>query len=129
MLVSHETMSSPPAIASRLGARWFGAVALSLLFLLLPGPRAARANGAFPESYQLFLPADRPDQIVLATNFGLIISDDAGATWTWTCEQKATVMASLYGVSAPPLDRFFSMSTLVGLAYSDDASCTWTSSG
>jgi hypothetical protein len=78
---------------------------------------------------QLVLPADRPDQIVLATNFGLIISDDGGATWTWTCEQRATVMGSLYGVSAPPLDRFFSMSTIVGLAYSDDDSCTWTASG
>jgi hypothetical protein len=95
----------------------------------LTAPRLARANGAFPESYQLVLPVDRPQQIVLATNFGLIISDDDGATWIWTCEQRATQMGSLYGVSAPPLDRFFSLSTLVGLAWSDDDSCTWTSSG
>ena len=38
-------------------------------------------------------------------------------------------MGLLYGVSAPPLDRFFSLSTLVGLAWSDDDSCNWTSSG
>jgi hypothetical protein len=135
MLVSHETMLRPLAIAPRLGARWLGSgVGLPLVFLsfILSAalvPRAARANGAFPESLQLVLPADRPDQVVLATNFGLIISDDGGATWTWTCEQRATVMGSLYSVSAPPLDRFFSMSTIVGLAYSDDDSCTWTSSG
>ena len=96
---------------------------------VVSAPRLARADGAFPESYQLVLPADRPDQIVLATNFGLFISDDAGATWTWTCEQKATTNSTLYGVSAPPLDRFFSLSSLVGLAFSDDVSCSWTSSG
>ena len=62
--------------------------------LAAPAPRPARANGAFPESYQLVLPADRPRQIVLATNFGLIISDDGAATWTWTCERDATAMGS-----------------------------------
>jgi MYXO-CTERM domain-containing protein len=135
MLVSHETMERPLAIGPRLGARRLrSGVVLPLVFLsvILSGPlapRAARANGAFPESLQLVLPVDRPGQIVLATNFGLIISDDDGATWNWTCEQKATVMGSLYSVSAPPLDRFFSMSTIVGLAYSDDDSCTWTPSG
>jgi hypothetical protein len=98
------------------------------LILVMAAPRGARANGAFPESYQLVLPADRPRQVILATNFGLIISDDDGATWTWTCEQKATVMGALYGVSAAPLDRLFSLSTLVGLSYSDDDSCSWTAS-
>jgi photosystem II stability/assembly factor-like uncharacterized protein len=143
MLVSHETMQRPLAIARRHGRRWLGSgvvralgfpqvfrlVILAVVLSAVLVPRAARANGAFPDSLQLVVPADRPGQIVLATNFGLIISDDGGVTWTWTCEQKATVMASLYGVSAPPLDRFFSMSTIVGLAYSDDDSCTWTPSG
>jgi hypothetical protein len=89
----------------------------------------ARADGAFPESYQVVLPADRPQQIIASTNFGLIISDDGGATWTWTCEQKPTNGAQLYGVSAPPLDRLLAASPTTGLAYSDDGSCSWTSSG
>jgi hypothetical protein len=92
-------------------------------------PRAARANGAFPESFQLILPSDRAGQIVLATNFGMIISDDAGASWNWTCEEKQTSMASLYAISAPPLDRLFALSSFVGLAYSDDQSCSWAISG
>jgi hypothetical protein len=105
-------------------------VAVGLVVSLsLTAPRAARADGAFPESYQIVLPADRPQQIILATNFGLIISDDDGATWTWTCEQRATQGGQLYSVAASPLDRLYSASTLVGLAYSDDDSCTWTSAG
>jgi MYXO-CTERM domain-containing protein len=129
--VSHETMSRPLAIAPSFVAlvALVALVVLGIVLGIVMAPRSAHANGAFPESYQLVLPANRPRQIVLATNFGLIISDDDGATWTWTCEQKPTVMGALYGVSAPPLDRFFSLSTLVGLAYSDDDSCTWTSSG
>jgi photosystem II stability/assembly factor-like uncharacterized protein len=93
--------------------------------LLCAGPRLALANGAFPESYQLILPADRPQQVVLGTNFGLIISDDDGATWNWTCEQAETLNGSMYVASASPANRFFSLSPLVGLAYSDDTSCTW----
>lgn len=98
-----------------------------MLFIALVSlaPRAARANGAFPESFQLLVPADRPKQIVLGTNFGLILSDDDGASWTWTCEQAQTLNGSLFAVGAPPMDRFYSVSSLTGLAYSDDDSCTW----
>jgi MYXO-CTERM domain-containing protein len=103
-------------------------VGLLVAVTVCAAPRVARANGAFPESFQMILPVDRPQQIALATNFGLIISDDDGATWDWTCEQQETMNGSLYTVSAPPDDRFFSVSALVGMAYSDDVSCTWHSS-
>jgi photosystem II stability/assembly factor-like uncharacterized protein len=125
-------MSRPFAIAAagRAGDRSPSAFAIASLVALAvtAAPRGARANGAFPESYQVVLPADRPSQIILATNFGLIISDDDGATWSWTCESKQTVNATLYGVSAPALDRLFAVGD-VGLSYSDDASCTWQESG
>ena len=102
-------------------------VVAALILIALVRPGAAHANGAFPESYQIVLPADRPQQIILATNFGLISSDDDGATWTWTCERMATKNASLYGVSGSPLDRLYAASQDVGLAWSDDQTCTWTS--
>ena len=67
----------------------------------------AWANGAFPDSSAILLSADRPDQIILATNFGLIISEDDGQTWSWTCEQAATVSGALYQVGPPPQEDYF----------------------
>src|SRR4051794_27911186 len=100
----------------------------AMLVVLAPAGRAA-ANGAFPDSDAVLLPADRPQQIVLATNFGLVISDDGGTTWQWTCERPETSMASAYGLGAPPGDRLYSRSLEVGLAVSDDASCSWRRAG
>ncbi|HVY39775.1 MAG TPA: hypothetical protein VHM31_17680 [Polyangia bacterium] len=93
---------------------------------------AARADGGIPGSLAILLPADQPRKVGLATTFGLILSEDAGATWLWTCEQAATTsMANVYAVgpsaiaSAGVGDRFYALSPLEGLAWSDDESCTW----
>jgi hypothetical protein len=88
----------------------------------------AVANGAFPASDAVLLAADRPQQIMVATNFGLIISDDGGATWRWTCERPETSMALSYTVGAPPGDRLYARSDL-GLAISTDDSCGWHLAG
>jgi hypothetical protein len=91
----------------------------------------ARADGALPGSLGIMLPVDRPQEIVLSTNFGLIISNDRGATWLWTCEQLATSMANRYAVGPPPAatgslgDRFYALSPIKGLAISDDETCSW----
>ena len=90
---------------------------------------AARGNGAFPESDALLLPRDRPNEILLATNFGVILSEDGGTSWQWTCERAETSMGALYGVGPPPDDRLFSLSPDVGLAVSNDGSCSWRSAG
>src|SRR3954447_18748036 len=102
--------------------------ALVLLGLMLSGQRA-RADGAFPASEAILLPADRPASIALATNFGLILSEDGGASWQWTCERPETVMGALYTVGAPPDDRLFGLSPVTGLAVSSDGSCSWRRSG
>ena len=98
------------------------------LAVLVPA-RPVRANGAFPDSDAVLLPADRPQQIGLSTNFGLIISDDGGASWQWTCERAETSMATAYALGAPPGDRLYSLSLDVGLAFSDDDSCSWRRAG
>ena len=102
------------------------------LLVALPialGATQARANGALPASYGILLPTDKPQEVVLATNFGMIISEDAGKSWLWTCERPETSFGYLYGVGSPPRDRFYALSPDTGLAVSDDESCTWQRSG
>jgi hypothetical protein len=97
-------------------------------------PRAARADGGIPGSLAILLPVDQPRKVGLATTFGLILSDDGGATWLWTCERPATTsMANMYAVGPAAIasggvgDRFYALSPFQGLASSDDESCTWHS--
>jgi MYXO-CTERM domain-containing protein len=89
----------------------------------------AHANGALPASYGILLPADKPQEVVLATNFGMIISEDGGKTWLWTCERPETSFGYLYGVGPAPRDRFYGLSPDTGLAISDDGSCSWQRAG
>ena len=108
---------------------WLKPAYLLALFAMWGVPRRAGANGAFPESDAVLVPRDRPAQIILSTNFGLIISDDDGATWQWTCERPETSMATTYMLGAPPQEFLFALSPDVGLATSDDVSCRWVHAG
>jgi hypothetical protein len=92
-------------------------------------PRRAQADGAFPESDAVLLPVNRPADIILSTNFGLILSEDGGVTWQWTCERPETSMASTYMLGALPQERLYALSPDVGVAVSDDVACGWTRAG
>jgi len=119
---------SAPARGANGCKRSNGAAGVVLVALLAwAGP--ARGNGALPQSYGILLPADRPEQIVLATNFGMIFTEDSGMTWLWTCEQAQIAFGYLYGIGPSPRDRFYGLSPEQGLAFSDDNSCTWKRSG
>jgi hypothetical protein len=87
-------------------------------------PAAVHANGAFPDSQSILTPADRPGQIIMATNFGVILSPDAGATWLWSCETEGNAYGTLYQIAPLPRDRLFTVANLA-LAYSDDGTCSW----
>lgn len=105
-------------------------VVLAGIFVLGPLAGVARANNGIPGSLSILLPQDNAAKIGLATTFGLILSDDGGATWVWTCESlAATSMANVYVVGPPPADRFYAQSPVAGFAFSDDESCGWQSAG
>lgn len=91
-------------------------------------PTTARANGAFPDAESLLLPADDPATLILATNFGLVVSNDEGANWSWSCETNAIAGGHFYslGIGSPP--RMYSVAQ-PGLAWSDDRGCSWTHAG
>jgi hypothetical protein len=98
------------------------AVALALI------ANRSRADGAFPNGQTILVPVDRPDEIVLATNFGLITSQDAGRTWLWSCEQTATNYGRLYQMGPAPAHRLFAVAQ-GKLVFSDDDACGWDAAG
>jgi len=104
-----------------LGIAWGGLLVSSLLLSATP----ARAHAGFPEAKQILLPVDRPQQIILATNFGLIFSEDSGGTWLFSCEDALSAYAAPYLLGAAPLHRIFAMTAGAGLIYSDDDACGW----
>ncbi len=64
--------------------------ALTALTLLsaLALPLASSANGRFPAAQFVTIgPGDRDDHLALRTTFGVIVSRDRGASWTWLCEE------------------------------------------
>lgn len=107
------------------------ALAFGLLLALsrLLGTTPARADGTFPEPRQILLPADRPRQIILATNFGLIFSEDSGKTWLFSCERGLSNYAGPYLLGAQSPHRIFALTSGAGLIHSDDDSCSWQAAG
>jgi hypothetical protein len=108
------------AAEARASIALLGAAAM----VLVAAPPLARADGAFPDSQIILTPAARPREIILVTNFGLIQSEDGGATWLWSCEQMANLYGAYYQLGLPPRDRLY---TLAGsqVTFSDDRGCVW----
>ncbi|HEX2659801.1 MAG TPA: hypothetical protein VHU40_16060, partial [Polyangia bacterium] len=113
------------------------ALAGALLCAAAVLPSAAFADGAPPGTQAVLLPRDRPNEIVLATNFGLVFTQDNGGSWTYSCEVEATAGGYRYIVGPPALasggvsgDRIFGISlTEPGAPFSADDGCTWKLSG
>lgn len=104
------------------------AEAVALATLVIAAPAAARADGAFPAAQAVLVPADRPQEIILATNFGLVVSEDAGQTWSWSCEQNENALGILYQLGPAPRHRLFVVANQ-HVVTSDDASCSWQIAG
>ena len=104
------------------------APAVLICGLLAVASGTARANGAFPDAQTVLTPADRPDQIILVTNFGLVISENGGQSWQWSCERAANAFGFLYQLGPPPRRRLFAVAN-DKLAFTDDGSCGWQTAG
>ena len=90
----------------------------------------ARANGRFPAANQiLFWPGD-PHLVVARTTYGILVSRDDGASWTYLCEealglpssatQDPELAFSAGGALVAGLD-----SPIAGLDVSTDVGCDW----
>src|SRR5262249_23967254 len=87
----------------------------------------ARAGSVhFPDARRVFAPADRPDEVLLTTNVGLVTSEDGGRTWTWSCQQEIPSQGTIYVQGPAPRHRLLALADT--LMYSDDAGCNWQAS-
>jgi len=117
-VVRTRPLRRAPGLAGSTGCLLILSVALAL------APRAVRANGAFPDSQGILVPAARPDEILLETNFGLVASSDGGRSWLWSCEQPSNNLGYLYQYGPAPRNRIFALSE-GKLIHSDNQSCGW----
>lgn len=94
----------------------------------LAGPGRAAAHGfeVYPEHYELLAgPGPTPQRLVLATTYGLVLSDDGGATWRWVCETAFGVAGSWAPEYEVTGTGAITATTMAGLAITRDG-CTWT---
>jgi hypothetical protein len=114
-------------LSAERAARWTLAAALGFaaFFCTLTG---VRADGAFPDAQAILTPVDRPGEIRLVTNFGLIATEDGGANWLWSCEGPDNMFGAYYQVGLAPRHRLYALVDQT-VVYSDDAGCGWTRAG
>jgi hypothetical protein len=112
--------------------RWIGWIAAAILASAVP----AHANGAFPDEFSIHFPPAAPNRILVGANFGLLVSEDNGATWRYSCEPW--VVAGSSAAVNPEASVIFYQVTADGALLADavnitrsaDNACTWpTSSG
>jgi hypothetical protein len=100
--------------------------------LVLTAAAPARANGRFPASNQIaFSPSDA-DLVLLRTTFGVLLSHDAGVSWSWLCEDVLGTLSSstedpLLGVTAASIVATPGLAD--GLSVSVDHGCDWSPTG
>lgn len=94
--------------------------------LLASFPTAAAANGRFPATVHVqSVPGDN-QSIFLPTTFGLLISDDDGASFHWICE-NAIGYTGIYDPDyALTSDGSIWATTFQGLRVTHDGGCNWT---
>src|SRR5438105_4730872 len=61
-------------------------IALFVFGSLLSFSAMAEANGRYPFGNQLIVHPHNPNVIMVRTTFGLLLSDDHGASFRWICE-------------------------------------------
>jgi hypothetical protein len=96
--------------------------------------RVARGNGAFPDEFSIHFPANAPHRIQVGANFGLLVSEDDGATWRYACEPWVTEGSSAAltqdNVSFYHLTADGAMIALSReVTRTEDDACTWPPSG
>jgi photosystem II stability/assembly factor-like uncharacterized protein len=103
---------------------------LAFFGLFFAASSTAFANGAFPDEFSIHFPSQSPHTILLGANFGLLVSNDDGATWRYSCEPYVTTGSSAalssynVGYYQVTVDGAV-LADSVNLTRSADMGCTW----
>jgi hypothetical protein len=89
-------------------------------------PEDARANGRIPAAKQLVISRTDPSLLVIQATFGLLVSQNAGASFGWVCEPALGYPST--AVEDPSIG--ITPSTILagvvqGVAVSTDRACNW----
>jgi hypothetical protein len=94
----------------------------------------AQGNGAFPDEFSIHFPAGAPDRILVGANFGLLVTEDDGATWRYSCEPYVTSGSS--AALSQALVRYYQLTAdgailanSTNVTRSVDVGCNWPTSG
>lgn len=98
--------------------------ALLVAALLPASATPALADGAFPDSNQLAAPS-ATRRLLLSTTFGLVVSDDDGATWSWICEDAIGPNVLQYQAGAAPDVVLYAIDADEQLSVSLDGGRSW----
>lgn len=112
-----------PSIARRVTSELL--VALMVLLALTALVEEAVGNGRFPSSTSITTRPGKPSEIYLGVTFGLLISQDQGASFRWLCENAVG-----YGGTFDPKYRVAANGTIYatnfdGLRISRDRGCSF----
>jgi photosystem II stability/assembly factor-like uncharacterized protein len=88
--------------------------------------RSAAANGAFPGEMGVLLPAATPRTIYVASNFGLLVSKDGGASWFYVCEAVVSPSGGNVLHYALGSDGTLFAAAQYAFTRSTDGGLTWT---
>lgn len=102
-----------------MACRFLGAAALAALFAL----SAAQANGRFPAAGQLVIHPTEPSTLLVRATYGMILSQDAGQTWDWICEEAVGYSGTLDPPVAISHDGTVVAAIFDGLASAPDDHC------
>jgi hypothetical protein len=106
---------------------WLRAAAVSVAITGLAAP--ARANGRFPSAVDLTFEETDAEVLYLSSTFGLLVSRDGGASFSWVCE-SAVGYGGTYdpAYAVGPAGELWA-TTPDGLRVSRDGACSWESAG
>lgn len=87
---------------------------------------SASAHGALPQTLEVSVRPGHPDEVTVGTSFGLLVSRDRGASWSYLCEEAIGYGAGQIPTSVTLPSGTTFTGSIFGLAQSKDQQCTWT---